>query len=267
MVRKPAVAGAFYDAVPERLARQVSELMEGHQERAKALGIVSPHAGLVYSGGVAGAVYSRAEIPGTVVLLGPNHTGYGADASIMAGGGWEMPWGRVEIDSALAGRLMELAPSLSEDHSAHVEEHSLEVQLPFIRYFRDDFRILPIVLMRLTLEQCEELGRALADSIREARGGALMVASTDMSHYENQKAAERKDRIAIDRILALDHAGLYETVRREGITMCGFIPTTVMLSACKELGATGASLVKYQTSGDVSGNYDEVVGYAGLLIR
>lgn len=266
MIRKPAVADAFYYGSPARLKDQISGLVEKNLEKEDVLGIVSPHAGLVYSGGVAGAVYSRIELPGTIILLGPNHTGYGANASVMAEGSWEMPHGAVEIDSTMARKLLELSSSLQEDASAHTMEHSLEVQLPFIQYFTTEFKIAPVVLLRISLEQCEELGRALAEAIKETSQKTLIVASTDMSHYEPHETAKQKDKLAIDRILTLDHRGLYETVTQQAITMCGFIPTTVMLVACKELGASKARLVKYQTSGDVSGDYSSVVGYSGMLV-
>lgn len=267
MKRKPAVANAFYYGSPARLKDQVAALVDEHQERKEAMGVVSPHAGFMYSGSVAGAVYSRVKLPGTLILLGPNHTGYGAAASIMAEGSWEMPFGAVEMDSALANRLLRLSPSLREDYSAHTMEHSLEVQLPFVQHFSTDFKIVPIVLMRMSLEECEKLGSSIAEAVREAGEKILIVASTDMTHYESHEAAREKDMKAIARILALDHRGLYETVSREGITMCGYVPATVMLAACKELGATESLLVRYQTSGDVSGDYGSVVGYAGLIIR
>ncbi len=266
MNRKPAVAGSFYHASPSSLKRQVAGLVEEKSDKEEVKGVVSPHAGFVYSGGVAGAVYSRIKLPGTIVIMGPNHGGYGADAAIMAGGGWDMPLGSVEIDSDLARKLLRLSSFLQEDESAHKMEHSLEVQLPFMQHFSTEFKMVPIVLMHMPLERCEELGHAMAEAVKEGGKEVLIVASTDMTHYQPHEIAKDKDRMAIEKILALDHRGLYETVAREGITMCGYIPTTVMLAACKELGATGASLVKYQTSGDVSGDYGSVVGYAGVLI-
>ncbi len=266
MGRKPAVADAFYLASSDLLKTQVSGLVEENLEKDEVVGIVSPHAGFVYSGNVAGAVYSRITLPETVILLGPNHTGYGPAVSIMAEGSWEMPLGEVEVDSATARRLLERSSAFDEDQSAHTSEHSLEVQIPFIQHFTSEFKIVPIIFMHMSLERCEELGLALAGVIKGGDKKVLLVGSTDMTHFEPHETAVEKDRMAIDCILALDHRGLYETVIGEGITMCGVIPTTVMLAACKELGASEAHLVKYQTSGDVSGDFDSVVGYAGVLV-
>ena len=231
-------------------------------------GIVSPHAGLMYSGSVAGAVYSSIELPDTFVLIGPNHTGLGAPVSLMTKGEWETPLGRVRIDEELAARILAGSRLISEDPLAHLREHSLEVQLPFIQYFKKDFTIVPIQMMDTRLETCVALGTAVAEAVRE-RGkepGVLIVASSDMSHYVPAETAKQKDHRAIKRILDLDEAGLYRTVRDEGITMCGYGPAVAMLAACKALGATRAELIKYTNSGEVSGDYDQVVGYAGVVV-
>ncbi len=290
MLRHPAVAGHFYRGTAEALQQQVREFIIP-AEKKKALGIVSPHAGLMYSGTVAGAVYSSIELPDTFVLIGPNHTGLGAPVSIMLEGAWETPLGVVEIDGTLARSILSRSPRIQEDSLAHLREHSLEVQLPFIQYFKKSFKIVPIQMLDTRLETCLDVGKAVGETIREGRPESgvgsqesrteksstlspslrtshdvLIIASSDMSHYESAASAKKKDFKAIDRILALDAEGLYSTVKKHGITMCGFGPAVAMLAACKVLGATKAELIKYANSGDVSGDYEQVVGYGGIVV-
>ncbi len=264
MLRQPAVAGHFYPGTAEALRRQVEKFIIP-AEKVRALGIMSPHAGLIYSGAVAGAVYSSIDLPDTFVLIGPNHTGLGAPVSIMCEGRWKTPLGAVDIDEPLARSILSKSPRIQEDSLAHLREHSLEVQLPFIQHFKESFKIVPIQMLDTRLETCLEVGRAVADAIAEIRN-ALIVASSDMSHYERAAAAKEKDYKAIRHILALDPEGLYRTVKNQGITMCGYGPAAAMLAASKILGASEAKLVKYANSGDVSGDYEQVVGYAGIII-
>jgi hypothetical protein len=276
MLRQPAVAGRFYKGTSESLKKQVQEFIVPVADRKKAIGILSPHAGLMYSGSVAGAVYSNIELPETIVLIGPNHTGLGAPVSVMAQGSWETPLGAVSINESLASSILARSPRMSEDSLAHMREHSLEVQLPFIQYFKDDFMIVPIQMLDIKLDTCLEVGRAVGEAIAECKSsirnpqsgisGVLIVASSDMSHYERAASAKEKDYKAIDRILALDPEGLHRTVKNNGITMCGYGPTVAMLAACKLLGATRAELIKYTNSGEVNGDYEQVVGYAGVAI-
>jgi len=242
-------------------------------KKIKALGILSPHAGLIYSGSVAGAVYSSIELPGTFVLIGPNHTGLGAPVSLMAKGQWETPLGTVRIDEELAAGILSRSRLVREDALAHMKEHSLEVQLPFIQYLKKEFSIVPIQMMDTRFETCIELGNAIAEAIqgqgpgsRVQEQGVLIVASSDMSHYISAESAKKKDHKAIQRILDLDAQGLYDTVRDENITMCGYGPAVAMITACKALGAKKAVLIKYTNSGEVSGDYDQVVGYAGIVV-
>lgn len=266
MIRHPAVSGQFYPAAPRDLDGLVRRLTRDGAEKVRARAVVVPHAGYVYSGGVAGEVFSSLALPDRHVIFGPNHTGLGAEAAIMSRGAWRMPWGDVPIDEDLAGRLLAASPLLANDPSAHRAEHSLEVQLPFIRRFLETFRIVPVALGRLSLDQCRALGEATAAVIDDDPSPPLLIASSDMTHYEPDAVARRKDQRAIARILALDPEGLYKTVRSERITMCGVIPATVALFAAVALGATSARLVKYATSGDASGDFEQVVGYAGLVI-
>lgn len=267
MIRKPAVAGQFYESSPSRLTSQVNDFLEADAGKDTAIGIVSPHAGLMYSGRVAGAVYSRIKMPRTFILIGPNHTGLGQAVSLMSSGVWHMPTGELRIDENLAGELKKGADIISEDSIAHRMEHSLEVQLPFILHFSSDVSIVPLTMMSVPLDACRVVGEALADAIIDSEYPVTIIASSDMSHYVSDSSAREKDRKAIDSVLALDPAGLYKTVRDENISMCGVIPVTTMLFAARKLGASEAVLVKYMTSGEVSGDYDYVVGYAGLIVR
>jgi predicted class III extradiol MEMO1 family dioxygenase len=284
MIRHPAVAGQFYKGSPESLRKQVQNFIVPDAVKTKVLGIVSPHAGLIYSGSVAGAVYSRIELPDTFVLIGPNHTGLGSPVSLMARGQWETPLGLVEIDEKLADSILSKSKHIQEDSLAHLREHSLEVQLPFIQHFKKNFKIVPIQMLDTRLEICEEVGRAVAEAIQEhgaqsaesrrkentsdrrISSDVLIIASSDMSHYEKATSAKEKDHKAINQMLNLDPEGLYRVVRDYGITMCGFGPAVAMLVACKHLGATRAELIKYANSGEVSGDYDQVVGYAGIVV-
>ncbi len=266
MIRSPAVAGQFYPGRPRELEEEVRRLTRDAPRKLRARGVIVPHAGYVYSGGVAGEVFSSVEIPERQVIFCPNHTGLGAQAAIATKGSWRMPWGDVAIDEELAGRLLSACPMLSEDPSAHSREHSLEVQLPFLHRFREEFRFVPVALGHLSLASCRTLGEAVATLLKDDPSPPLLIASSDMTHYEPDATARKKDEKAIKKILALDPEGLYRTVRTENITMCGVIPATVLLFAAVSLGAKEARLIKYATSGEVSGDFGQVVGYAGLAI-
>jgi AmmeMemoRadiSam system protein B len=262
-VREPAVAGRFYGGEPRALAAEVDGYLAAGTERVRAIGVVAPHAGYLYSGAVAGAVYGRVDVPPRAVVLGPNHTGLGDPVALYTGDGWRTPLGTVPVDRALTSALA-AGDEVTADALAHRHEHSLEVQLPFLQRARPDVAIAALCLGPLALEDCEALGRTVA---RAARGaGALVVASSDMSHYVPATVAREQDRRAIDRVLALDPEGLYATVRAERISMCGFVPATVMLFAARELGAKAAELVRYAHSGEVTGDDDAVVGYAGIVV-
>lgn len=266
MRRKAAVAGQFYHATAAKLDHQVRQYVTDNLPKEHALCVLAPHAGLIYSGAVAGEVYSRITIPDTFLLIGPNHTGLGARMALMSGGEWEIPTCAFRIDEELSRKVLSHVPIVSSDTQAHTFEHSLEVQLPFMAYFCSKTKIVPLTVMSLTLEECRMLGEGLARSIKETDYPVVVVASSDMSHYVSDETAREKDRMAIDRILALDPEGLFDVVRRERISMCGYIPATAMLFAAKALGAVGARLLRYATSGEVSGDYDHVVGYAGIVV-
>jgi len=267
MVRRPAVAGMFYPAESEELALTIDGLWPSQKiTPQEALAIVSPHAGYVYSGRIAAQTVARVVVPDTAVVLGPNHQGLGAPAAIMTEGSWLMPGGQVELDTELGRAILAKSRILEDDWQAHSQEHSLEVQLPFLRRANPNLKLVPICMARFDLDVCQDVGRALAEAIKEAGRPVLIVASTDMTHYESQASAEQKDRQAIEMMLDLDPTGLYQVVASQGITMCGVVPTATALFAAKALGASRAELVRYTTSGEVSGDYGQVVGYVGLII-
>jgi AmmeMemoRadiSam system protein B len=272
-LRTPAVAGRFYPGRADELLRVVRTYSSSVGiSRIAAIGCVAPHAGYIYSGGVAGAVYSRLEIPERCVILCPNHTGKGSALAVMANTAWQTPLGEVAADADLSAQLLDRFPALEESSAAHRGEHAIEVQLPFLQAQRPELKIVPIVIGTSDFDVLRGLGEALADviAVPEEENGAkkvLTIASSDMNHYESDAITRVKDHKAIERVLALDARGLWEVVMNEGISMCGFGPTTVMLTAAKRLGATSATLVKYATSGDVSGDYEAVVGYAGITVE
>jgi MEMO1 family protein len=272
MDRKPAVAGTFYPASRERLESLVAECFaagEPGSEKKRFIGAVVPHAGLVYSGHVAAALYGTAEIPERLVVLSPNHTGAGRPAAIQSEGSWLTPLGALPVDADLAGEIAASSSLVEEDRLAHLREHSLEVQLPFLQYLGRPQKFVPLCLSLPSYAACESLGEALADVLRrheEEGEHVAIVASSDMNHYESHEVTLKKDQRAIDAILALDPEELWKRVRAEDISMCGIIPATVMLVAARRLGASHATLVRHATSGEVSGDYGAVVGYASVLV-
>ena len=265
MIREPAVAGSFYGARPGALAAEVDRFLGAGApvEKVSALGVVVPHAGYVYSGAVAGAVFGRVDVPRRVIVLGPNHTGLGDAVALWPGGAWRTPLGEVPVDAELTAALARI-PGVSPDVLAHRREHALEVQVPFLQRARRDVSLAALCLSHLPFEDCEALGLEVARAASAA--GALVVASSDMSHYLPAERARELDGRALERLLALDAPGLYEVVHRERITMCGIIPATVMLVAARALGAAGAELVRYAHSGEVTGDDRSVVGYAGVIV-
>lgn len=266
MRRKAAVAGQFYHSSRERLEEEVKRYVLQNIPKEKAIAALCPHAGLIYSGSVAGAVYSSLVMPDTFILIGPNHTGLGAKVSLMAQGEWEIPTGILSIDQKLARKILFESALITSDTQAHLFEHSLEVQLPFIAYFSENAKIIPITVMHASQEECKVIGEAIAKAISQVDYPVVIIASSDMSHYVSDDVARRKDKMAINKILQLDPEGLYDTIITERISMCGYIPATIMLYASKALKAKEARLIKYATSGDVSGDYEYVVGYAGIII-
>jgi MEMO1 family protein len=266
VLRKAAVAGRFYPSDVQTLKEEIFSYVGTPQPRLRACGIVVPHAGYLYSGHVAGAVFSKIVLPERFLILSPNHTGLGSSLSIMSSGQWEIPLGKVEIDSDLAKKLMRHCHLLSEDAEAHKFEHSLEVQLPFLQYLKPGFKFVPITLGSSGFASLERLGKGIAETLRELDEDVLVIASSDMNHYDSDEVTRGKDKLAIDRILALDPKGLYETVKSQSISMCGYGPTIAMLYGIQSGLPLKAELIKYATSGDINQDRREVVGYAGIAI-
>jgi AmmeMemoRadiSam system protein B len=265
-IREPAVAGRFYPADPTTLRADIKSYLSPPRAKVKAIGCIVPHAGYVYSGAVAGTVFSALEIPQHCIVLCPNHTGMGHPLSIMTSAEWRTPLGEVSTDADLASQLMKAFPALTDDSAAHRSEHAIEVELPFLQMLRTDVSFVPIAVGTSRFMLLEQLGLAIASVLQTASHPVLIVASSDMNHYEDDATTRVKDHKAIEKILALDPAGLHETVLNESISMCGFGPAVAMLTAAKRLGAKKSELVQYATSGDVSGDRDMVVGYAGIIV-
>lgn len=274
-IRQPAVAGRFYPSGAQKLRAEVENYLKQDvgagldsepDAKIRAVGCVVPHAGYMYSGHVAGAVYRRLDLPQRTIILCPNHTGMGEPLAIMSRGAWRTPLGDAPIDEALADELKQAMPLLSEDQEAHRSEHALEVQLPFLQVLRTDFQFVPIAVGTSNFEVLSALGVAVSNVLAKQNDRVLVIASSDMNHYESDSVTRAKDRRALDQLLALDPRGLYDTVREERISMCGYGPAVVMLTVARKRGAKHAELIRYATSGDVSGDKDMVVGYAGVAV-
>ena len=268
MLRMPAVSGRFYPSNPAELTaliRQYTKVEEKEELIQKAKACLVPHAGYVYSGHVAGAVYGRISIPKKILVLGVRHYPHGANAAILSSGAWRTPLGDAPIDQSLAEALLAACPLLREDSLAHSSEHSLEVQIPFLQVLQPGSAFVPIALGTLRFEDLIAVGEAIGGVLAASNEEILLLTTSDLNHYENDATTRVKDHKAIDRILAMDARGLYDTCRNEAISMCGLGPTVAMLTALHKLGKTQPELVRYATSGDVSGDYSAVVGYAGMI--
>ena len=267
MLRNPTVAGQFYPASKEQLICEIEKYINKKASKKKILGIVLPHAGYIYSGETAAFTLSKAELPDNIIILGPNHTGADPRFSIMAHGMWNTPMDNVNINDALANIILNKTSLVKEDDKAQIYEHSIEVQLPIIQYLKSNFRFVPIVVSYGDIKQYQEIGYAIASAIEDFGEKVLIVASSDMTHYESSETAKRKDNLAIESILALDEVELFNRVHEHSISMCGCGPVCIMLAACKKLGAKHAELVKYTNSGEVTGDFSQVVGYAGIIVK
>jgi len=276
-IRNPSVAGSWYAGTPNSLRNQIEELFTHRlgpgslpqtvrEGPRNIVGLVVPHAGYMASGPVAAhAYYSLAKDgkPDVIVIFGPNHTGRGSALSIMNEGAWRTPLGDVEIDTETADRILQASRIVDVDDRAHAYEHSIELQLPFLQYlYGSDFKFVPVCFMMQDLQSSREIGKAAAKALKGKN--ALVIASTDMTHYEPQERAEKKDKMAIDAALKMDETQYYHTVEAYGISTCGYGPTIAAITAAKELGAKKAQLLCYKTSGDVLGDRSAVVGYAAI---
>ena len=267
MVRRPAVAGQFYPADPTSLRSDLLRMTEGRMppDEPRGVALLVPHAGYIYSGRVAAATFTSVALPERFVILGPNHTGAGEAIAIMNEGSWRTPLGDAPIDAALAGAILQRCRAARVDEAAHRREHSLEVELPFLQLLRPELAFVPICVGTMRLPILLDLGRAVAEAVAVS-GGALLVISSDMSHYVPREEAERQDRKAIDRLLALDPQGLHRVVLEEDISMCGIAPAVAGFEAACRLGGRAARLVAYATSGDRTGDDRSVVAYAGVAV-
>lgn len=276
-VRRPTQAGAFYEGTPESLKRQIRncfthKLGPGTLPKVdktgprRVLGLICPHAGYMFSGPVAAHSYYKLALdgkPDIVVILGPNHSGYGSGLAVMSEGFWRTPLGDVEIDRETANQIVRESRIVDVDDSAHSFEHSIEVQLPFLQYlYGSEFKIVPVCFLMQDISSAREVGQAVAKVLAEKN--AVIIASSDMTHYEPQERAQRKDREALEAVEAMDEARLYSTIEAQRISACGYGPIAALITAAKILGAKEAKLLCYKTSGDVIGDYSSVVGYAAV---
>lgn len=267
MIRPAAVAGRFYPADSDQLRKQIEKFTGEDSAKVMALGCIVPHAGYIYSGKVAGAVYAHLSLPRRFILLGPRHYPQGERLAILSEGSWDTPLGQAKLDGALAAELKNLFPALREDSVAHASEHSLEVQLPFLIQVVGNFTFVPLLIAAERFEVLQALGHALAKAISIQKSSVMIVASSDMNHRENDAITRVKDRKAIDAVLSLDGRAVFDTVHHEGISMCGYGPAVAMLTAARDLGATSATLIHYATSAETTGDFDDVVGYAGIIVQ
>ncbi len=267
MIRRAAVAGRFYPGSREALEAELRSVVPEQRGRLRAKALIVPHAGYAYSGRVAAATYASIELPRRFVLLCPNHVGLGAPISIVSHGEWETPLGLVRVDGELANLLKSKSLLVQECPDAHRGEHALEVQIPFLQYMLgQEFSFVPISVGTRRYESLCELGESLAESLREAGEDVVMVASSDMNHFETAEKTEAKDRLAIEAVLELDTHRLQEVVQRYDISMCGYGPAVAVIEAARRLGARRAELVQYTHSGRITGDDSSVVGYAGMVI-
>lgn len=268
MRREPAVAGQFYPGNKQELESQLQKFCRSNESPFQHVsGIISPHAGYIYSGGIAGRLFSRLEIPDRVILLGPNHHGAGHPGAVYSSGSWRTPLGEIRVDTELADRILAACPHFAADDVAHRQEHSLEVQVPFIQYCNPEATFVPICIGHLPLENLIASGESLADVIAASGAPVLIIASSDMTHFESADAARKKDFLALEHVENIDPEGLYATVRDHRISMCGVLPSVVMLAAVRKLGAQKGELVEYGHSGDITGDDRDVVGYAAAVVQ
>jgi len=267
MLRQPAVAGRFYPSNPRELTALVREYSrpDPRHPPIQVKACLVPHAGYMYSGHVAGAVLARVALPEKIIVLGVRHYPRGESAAILSSGAWRTPLGDAPIEEPMAAELRRACPLLREDSVAHSGEHSLEVQIPFLQVLAPGFSFVPVALGTVQYDSLVSVGKAVAQVLQNANEKVLLLTSSDLNHYEDEKTTRVKDQKAIDRMLAFDPRGLYDTCRNEEISMCGLGPAVAMLTALNALGAKKSELVKHATSGEISGDYDQVVGYAGMI--
>ena len=284
--RKAIVAGSFYNRNRESLKNQIKDCFlhrigpqelpnnAAQKKERRIMGAISPHAGYMFSGPVAAHHYLKLSLektPKTIIIIGPNHSGLGGDISLMAAGQWETPFGIVEIDSLAANNIMaqDRKRIIRDDLEAHLMEHSIEVQLPFLQFIypANEYKILPISITNQQLGMMEYLAEVIYQVIKENSNEFLLIASSDFNHYESQESTKRKDAEAIKYILNLESVLFYQTIRDNDASICGPGPISIAMEVCKKLGIKEGKLLKYATSGDVSGMNDQVVGYASIIFQ
>src|ERR1700674_5095614 len=267
MLRLPAVAGRFYPSHPAGLTKLVHDYTKADSRTLPipVKACLVPHAGYVYSGHVTGSVLARILLPTKIVILGVRHYPHGEQAAILSSGAWRTPLGDAPIDEPLAEALRRACPLLREDSVAHSTEHSLEVQLPFLQVLKPGFTFVPVALGTVRFESLVSVGEGIAQVLAASQENVLLLTTSDLNHYEDDATTRIKDHKAIERLLALDPSGLYDTCRNENISMCGLGPAVAMLTALNQLGVKKSDLVKYATSADVSGERDAVAGYAAMF--
>lgn len=279
-VRRPTQAGAFYESDAEALKTQIANcflqelgpnkhLKVNKTGSRKIVGLVCPHAGYMFSGAVAAKAYyelAQDGKPDTAVILGPNHTGYGSALALMNEGVWRTPLGDVEIDSAIANQIVHETRLVDIDDVAHRFEHSIEVQLPFLQYlYGSEFKFVPVCFQMQDLSSAVEVGKALTKVL--ASKNAVIIASSDMTHYEPQRNAASKDLMALKAVEAMDEKRFYSIIQTENVTACGYGPIATVITAAKGLGVKEAKLLCYKSSGDITGDYSSVVGYAAVSFK
>ncbi|UCD15619.1 MAG: AmmeMemoRadiSam system protein B [Candidatus Omnitrophota bacterium] len=267
MLRKPVVNGQFYPAEKKDLEEIMEAFKRKEPSKISARAVILPHAGYIYSGKVAVTTVNKVLPKKKIIILGTNHTGEGADFSLWPDGEWQVPNGKIEVDKDLASSILAAGSLIEKDYSAHRDEHSIEVELPILKHFFGEFKIVPIACKPARIETYRQVASQIYEAVKKVKEDVFFVASSDMTHYEPDQAARRKDRLAIDRIVELDEEGLVEKVVQENISMCGIAPVAILLSCVKKLGAQKAQVALYQTSADSTGDYSAVVGYAGIIIK
>ncbi len=280
MKRKPAVAGYFYESDEDLLKERIKwcythpvgpgRIPTKLGDKRSIKGLISPHAGYEFSGPVAAFSYlelAEDGLPETVLILCPNHTGMGSGLSAMTQGSWITPLGEVPIDTQFARELVNKYPLLDDEPSAHIREHSCEVQLPFLQELGQDFKLVPICMMMQDLETSQELGRAIASTVDELERDLVVIASTDFTHQMPHEVAEAQDAKVLEAIETFDEEEMIKRIITNNVTMCGYGPVATTMAASKAMGARDAGILKYATSGDTSGNYTSVVGYGSAVFR
>ena len=282
MLRQPAVAGAFYPDNPEKLVERIeSSFLDdagvGHipklnsfEDKDYPINVMVPHAGYQYSGAIASHGYCKIVengFPEVFIIISPNHTGFGSEISVFNEGSWITPLGNVEVDAEFADAVIDASDFASADFTAHIREHSIEVQLPFLQYFSDDFKIVPITMGRQNFVTSSDLAKAIFEAAEKLDKSYCVIASTDLSHFNNQEKANKVDAFVLEDIEEMNEFKLFEEVVQYNITMCGYGPVMTTMSLSKKVNKNTSEILAYGTSGDVSGDFTSVVGYASGIFK